>query len=267
MLRELAREFHVETLVVRGEYGLIAGPATDNVIMRWYAINGVWAEATNRLVAERLAGGGTFVDVGANVGMTTIPAAGLPGVSVVALEPDPICYRHLVTNVATNRAGADVRLENVAAYDRACELQLEVSDVNHGDNRIRGRNEPGALQEHDRAVVPVRAVALDEYLGSLGGPIFVKIDTQGAEPFVVAGAARLLATAKTVLFEYWPYGMRRLDADPAVLHELLDQFDTVSIRTETGETKAVSPAEALARLNALDAPDTEAYVDVILTRG
>jgi len=267
LLRELAREFHVETLSVRGAYGLISGPASDNVIMRWYATTGTWSAPTNEMIAERLRSGGTFVDVGANLGLTTIPAARLPGVRVISFEPDPTCYRYLVDNVAANCPNADVRLENLAIYDREAVLTLEVSNVNHGDNRIRRQAAAGALDEQDRPTVPVRAVPLDDFLTDpLVGPVVVKVDTQGAEPYVVAGGRRTLAQATLVLLEYWPYGMARQQGDPSILHDVMKQFPKVAVRTETGETHVMTPDEAIARVTALDASDPEAYVDVILSR-
>jgi FkbM family methyltransferase len=265
LLRELAAEFHVEHLAIRGEYGLIQGPATDNVILRWYAMTGVWSAETNALVAAHLLHGGTFVDVGANLGLTTVPAARLAGVRVEAFEPDPICYRHLAANVAANVADADVVLHNLAAYDRDAVVAFEQSTINHGDNRVRVTDAPGALGEEARVVLNVRTARVDDIV-RLQGPVAVKVDTQGAEPFVIEGARETLARAGLVCLEYWPYGMRRQAADARVVHEWLRQFPTVGVRSETGAVEELANAAACARLEALDADDPESYVDVIVRR-
>ena len=265
LLRELAAEFHVEHLAIRGEYGLIQGPATDNVILRWYAMTGVWSAETNALVAAHLHRGGTFVDVGANLGLTTVPAARLAGVRVEAFEPNPTCYRHLAANVAANVAAADVVLHNLAAYDRDALVSFEQSTINHGDNHVRVTDAPGALGEEGargagsprgtrrRHRAPRRA--------SRGEGRYA-----GREPFVIEGARETLARAGLVSLEYWPYGMRRQDADARVVHEWLRQFPAVGVRSETGAVEELAYAAALARLEALDAADPESYVDVIVRR-
>ena len=45
-------------------------------------------------------------------------------------------------------------------------------------------------------------VPLDDLLPILQSPIAVKIDTQGAEPFVVSGGHRVLAQTEPLLMEW-----------------------------------------------------------------
>ncbi|MGI8672098.1 MAG: FkbM family methyltransferase [Luteitalea sp.] len=266
LLRQLASEFHVESLSIRGQYGVIQGPSTDNVILRWYATTGTWSEATNTMVADRLTEGGTFIDVGANLGLTTIPAARNPQVRVIAFEPDPTCFRYLQANVAANCPAAAVTLHNAAVFDEATDLTFEIASANHGDNRVRVTAAPGALQEEPGEVVTVRAVSLDQVV-DVRGRLVVKIDTQGAEPFVVKGARATLARAELVFLEYWPYGMARLAADVSIIHEAIGDFASIALRREGGtETTRLSHAEALVALTALDQDDPEEYVDIILAR-
>jgi hypothetical protein len=47
--------------------------------------------------------------------------------------------------------------------------------------------ETGQREEHKLATIDVEAIPLDEIVGTLNGPLAVKIDTEGAEPFVVLG--------------------------------------------------------------------------------
>jgi hypothetical protein len=49
----------------------------------------------------------------------------------------------------------------------------------------------------------------------------VKIDVQGAEPFVVQGGDRTLKQAGLIIMEFAPYLMGRMDADPEVVLRFL----------------------------------------------
>src|SRR5262249_581289 len=66
--------------------------------------------------------------------------------------------------------------------------------------------------------------ALDEYLPDLSGNIAVKIDTQGAEPFVLAAGRKTLSKARAIVMEFWPYGMAQLGATPDQVYALVKQF-------------------------------------------
>ena len=55
-----------------------------------YAKTGRWNHEMNeRLTSFFAKDGGTYIDVGANIGLTTIPTAQNPNVNVIAFEPDP----------------------------------------------------------------------------------------------------------------------------------------------------------------------------------
>jgi hypothetical protein len=41
-----------------------------------------------------------------------------------------------------------------------------------------------------------------------------KVDTQGAEPLVLAGGEGTLSRAGLVILEFWPFGMRRMGGSP-----------------------------------------------------
>ena len=55
-----------------------------------------------------------------------------------------------------------------------------------------------------RKIIEVRCVRLDDLSIELDGPVFAKIDTQGAEPFVFAGGTHTLARADAIQVEWSP---------------------------------------------------------------
>jgi hypothetical protein len=81
---------NIESVSVRGEYGLITQSIDDRVILPFYARTGTSApEANARLVAFFAGKEGTYIEIGANIGLTTIAVAQNPNVDCIAVEADP----------------------------------------------------------------------------------------------------------------------------------------------------------------------------------
>ena len=178
-------------------------------------------EAALDLLAERLGrppvAGRTFVDVGANIGTTTIPAVRLFGARhAIAIEPSSANCRLLRANIAANKLDDQVTVVELALSHRAGGYTLELGPDNTGDYRIRLTDDPGEIGEAGWALEQVEAVTFDELLEarqvSLGDIGLVWMDTQGHEAHVLDGASSLLASDVPVVAEYWPYGLRRAGA-------------------------------------------------------
>jgi FkbM family methyltransferase len=224
-----------------GRYGVIQGSASDSSVFGTYARTGVWAEATNALVSKFFArsGGGTYLDIGANIGLTTIPIAQNAMVSCIAFEPEPANFENLRTNVAANCCHGNVGLHQEALFDRVALLEFELASGNLGDHRIRLKCMPGQFGEESRKVIKVSANRLDVVAPAIRLPLVAKIDTQGAEPFVVAGGHETLSKADLLILEWWPYGMARLHGDPAAVTDFL-RSSLVTVSVAKGETGAHS---------------------------
>jgi FkbM family methyltransferase len=220
-LQALGRRHGVRDLRIAGDYGLIEGSIDDGGVLRSYAMTKSWAEPGNRLFVELFdrPGGGTYIDIGANIGLTTIPIAKNAAVACKAFEPSPENLRYLKSNLATNCPYANVEIFDLALFDAPGTLEFELSDRNLGDHRIRVRNTDGQWGESQRSVIQVRADRLDDVLtpSALAGPIGAKIATQGAESQVFSGGRSLLEAADLVAFEFWPYGIARANGDPGVV--------------------------------------------------
>jgi FkbM family methyltransferase len=175
--------------------------------------------------------GVTCVEVGANIGTTTLPVVLRHGAKLcISLEPAPANLTLLKANLAANGVGPDlVRVLPVAASDSPGTVEFELSSNNSGDHRVRrhkkpAANEPELYGERQRQVIAVPAARLDDILAEqnveLSDVGLVWIDTQGHEGHVLAGAPRLLASAAPIIIEYWPYGLRRA-AGLELLHQLM----------------------------------------------
>jgi FkbM family methyltransferase len=240
-LCRLADNLNVVALSVKGEYGVIQNSVSDRVISRYYAEHGRWAVQTNNTLKDFFAAtGGTYIDVGANVGLTTIPVASDPRVSCLALEPEPGNFSYLAANIAANCAHGNVVAKRIAAFERADTLRFEIARTNFGDHRIRLRDSAGRMNEEARTIIDVEALPLDQLVDTKRVPIAVKIDTQGAEPFVVKGARKTLAAAGLLILEFWPYGMVRMGGNPDEVIRCLEQ-DFATLSLVDGENHMPSP--------------------------
>ena len=234
---QIASQLNVIGVSVIGKYGIFTSAPNDNIILKAYAEYGVWAESTNHTLRNFFVGGqGTYLDIGANIGMTVVPIAAQSGVRCFAFEPDPTNYRNLEINIAVNCNNKNVRTFNLALFDRKAVLPFEISPYNLGDHRIRlGNTNSGRLDEDKREVIEVPCVRLDDMNLQIQGPFFVKIDTQGAEPFIVAGGRTTLAKADVILMEWAPYYMSRMGGDPNIITEFL-RTNYTSARIKDAET-------------------------------
>jgi FkbM family methyltransferase len=140
------------------------------------------------------------VDVGANVGMYTIWAAKTRGVKVYAFEPEAQNYALLNRNIALNNLGGQVTAYCLGLSDRPGYSELHLSALEVGGSchslgeRVDFKHEPMTPAFSQGCV----AARLDDLVeaGAVPVPDHIKIDVDGIEPRIVAGAGRVLANRK-----------------------------------------------------------------------
>lgn len=225
VFQALGRAHGIKEIRVNGRYGEIDGSIDDGSILPRYAREQSWDTATNQLFVDFFSetGGGTYLDIGANIGLTTIPVAFHAKVACLAFEPEPANYRYLAGNVARNCRHGNVETFNLALFDRKTEIDFELSSRNYGDHRIRTKEATGSYEEERRRVIRVVADRLDALIEPtrLRSPLGVKICTQGAEAQVLAGGQEVLGKASVLSVKYWPYGLRRAHGDVELLLRFL----------------------------------------------
>lgn len=134
-----------------------------------------------------LKAGDLFVDVGANAGSYTVLAAGACGANVIALEPDKYAFSRLTLNVRLNNLSDRVEAHQAAAGDRNGSIDfLTGADTGNRVSIDGGRASPD--------IVTVPCVTLDTVVGDRQ-PTMLKIDVEGFEAAVLAGAGAILQCA------------------------------------------------------------------------
>ena len=206
VLQAAGRKCNVSDIRVIGDYGPIDGSIEDGSIMRSYAIRRSWRPAEARFFGALFGADrkGTFIDIGANVGLTTIPIARNPGVACKAFEPEPRNFEYLRRNIAANCPAADIELFNFALFDRPATLDIELSRSNMGDHRVRltASNQPWG--HGAPTVIKVPGKPLDDVLdpARLQRPLAAKISTQGAESRIITGGKKVLGHATAMVVEF-----------------------------------------------------------------
>ena len=259
-----------ESICSDGEYGVFEGSIRDQVVHGHYRREGTWSPELQELLADQLfpEGRGSFLDIGANIGLVSIPLAKRRGVRCLAFEPEPRNFHWLERNIARHGVASLFTTFNLALHSEATRLGFELSASNFGDHRVRGAAPPEGEQERTRIEVP--AARLDDLvqLEEFPRPIVAKLDTQGAELRVLRGAERSLPHIDLMICEYWPYGLRRMGDSAAELIDCFRGFSYGTILRIDELTERLPPIDRLcARLEWLhhDGSD-QGFFDVLLAR-
>ena len=235
--------------------------ATDQVIASELLAYGRYEAAETAVFRRLLRPGMVVVDVGAHVGYFALTSASPvgPGGAVYAFEPDPHNFALLTANVDVNRA-TNVVCVPKAVSSRSGRATLFQDRSNHGAHTLAEAN----IETRLGGRTDVDTVSLDEYFGGLGdGRVsLIKLDTQGAEGLVIEGARGLLERhGPTLLMEFWPAGLRRMETDPeALLATLLGHGYSIRIVEEGGDAMAAAPNAVV------DLAERRRYVNLLLER-
>lgn len=202
-------------------------------------------------------GAHVLVDVGANIGMVCIGMLKHHHFREgIAIEPDPANFALLERNIAQNGMGDRLRAFRYAVSDASGEVEMEISEVNFGDHRVRTTQSlgPPLMREEGRHTVHVAARTLDEILQQSAAVDanrigLIWIDIQGHEGHLFRGARETLGHGMPVLSEFWPYGILRSGLNCAEYSELVRSLFTQIVIVDAAagrfEAHPASTIEAL----------------------
>jgi FkbM family methyltransferase len=165
---------------------------------------------------------GTFLDIGANIGTSVVPALRTHGFArAVACEPAPANYRLLKANLALNDVADRARALPVAVTDHVGLVELSMHDTNSGGHRLGG--DPDNPNR-----ITVDAVTLD-LLVERGffepeQVTLIWMDTQGQEGHVFRGASTVCKSGVPVVLEFAPALLRGVDGLTPLLDTLAEHY-------------------------------------------
>jgi len=156
---------------------------------------GGWEPEAQAVMLRRIKQGGTAYDIGANYGMHALLMAKLVGASghVYAFEPVPAIFQGLKEHMEMNRFH-HVQCVPAGAWDYSGRVQFFTGDHLGAGHCAEIGGTSGRSME-------VEVLSLDDFVfeGNHHPPDFIKVDVEGAEGKVLAGARRVLETYRPVL--------------------------------------------------------------------
>jgi FkbM family methyltransferase len=156
-----------------------------------------------------------FVDVGANIGSYTVLAGRAIGAACLSIEPLPQTFAALCRNISLNDLGGRVQALNLGLARQPGVLRFtsQLDTVNHVVSHEE--DSPTSVE------VPVRT--LDEVVGD-AAPALLKIDVEGYETEVLAGAERTLVNPalRALILELNGSGHRYGFDEDAIRRQLSD---------------------------------------------
>lgn len=206
----------------------------------------------NRALARRIPPKRWIIDVGANIGFFTerFARAVSGGGRVIAIEPDSQNLDMLRKRLKRHGLGT-VDICQAVANARSGPVRFLKNPEHLGDHRIDGKGEE------------VEGITIDGLIEQAGNPdvALVKIDAQGAEPAVLAGAVNTLTRCKADIF---------IEVDDQALRQggttaeiLLNQLQISRYRlfrlSRAGSLTSLSTEQALQSL----ADDGRGYIDLL----
>ena len=216
------------------------------------------------LDTRELAVGRVMIDIGANVGTTSIPRALLGDFNCVyAAEPDPGNYACLVRNIVTNHVRGLVLADRVAIGDANGEMTLRM--LQSGTHHLVTR--ASDVEESERQTVP--CLTLDTWVERIGIDLsevgFIKSDTQGWDARVLAGAPGVLAHKHIAWqIEFSPAMLQRAGVSTAEAYESMQAHFThfIDLRGDSGAR--VRPTSGLREALAYVGAGRRRYTNVLL---
>lgn len=220
----------------------------------------------------------TFLDVGANIGTSTITALRSHSFArAVACEPEPENCRLLKVNALLNDLDDLVLVLQVAASDANGTATLAVHALNSGGHQVvaEGKSGPTSGDPTFTVTVEVEKITVD-YLIERGilkaedvGMIWM--DVQGHEGHILSGASRLTARGTPAVLEVHP-GLLALAGGAERLQEVIADLYThfVDLRHARGkdgpEFELKPSSEIPGLIENLEADPSGRFTDILTLR-
>lgn len=193
--------------------------------------------------------GCVVVDVGANIGFFSTRFARWVGANgrVYAVEPEARNFSSLRARIERTGLDGVVRCVHAAASDHPGTVELVLNPIHPGDHHLGAGGEP------------VTAVTVDALTADDPRPVgLIKIDVQGAEPLVLAGAERVLAEHRPAIFvEVDEPSLQRFGSSASeLIGSLAERGYRGHVLTRAGLGEAEAPEALVTRA-------ASAYIDVL----
>jgi FkbM family methyltransferase len=185
-----------------GRFLLVRG----DMISTYVDVYGEWCEQEVSLYRRLLKPDSVVIEVGANLGMHTVPLAKIASSGqVICFEPQRVIFDVLSRNVALNNLD-NVDAHRLAVGEHQGIITIESTDYetpwNYGAFSVVAGFSGEARFTGEITFEPTTVVVLDEFPQTAGlrRVDLLKVDAEGFELEVLRGSDRLIARTRAVLF-------------------------------------------------------------------
>jgi len=188
----------------------------DQLIAKKLALYGGYEEYLSELLISIAQPGSVVIDIGADIGVHTVPLAARVGKQgrVIAFEPDPDNYQILTRNLQANNL-SNVIAHNLAISSESGKALLYQDASNRGALSLNPSNVAKCTEPIE--AVPVKTVVGDDFLEEYKKNVsLIKIDIEGAEPIALQSLEKTISANPDVkvVFEFIPRYIRNFGLDP-----------------------------------------------------
>lgn len=169
---------------------------SDQMLLRTIQ-EGIFESDTVATIREFLRPDSTYLDIGANLGLLSLPFLATPGLEIHSFEPEPSTFQFL------GQTHSAARNPNWHLHELALGKEPGVAEFHHGDPTdaayagLRDTGRSGAASHTTKVTV----ATLDELWDDWGKPAVsvIKIDVEGGELDVFAGGRDLINTCRPAI--------------------------------------------------------------------
>lgn len=230
--------------------------------MTWNAaFTGHYDREQMEFLTRFISPGATVVDVGAALGLWTVPLAAKArerGGHVIAFEPMAANNRWLARNLALNNLTSAVTVHPVALGEAHGDGTLFTAEP-YGGNGVLDATEPGLTVAYDGEHTEV--IRLDD-VTSPSRISLMKLDVEGCEPLVLRGARRILERDRPAV--YAEFNRTWLARRGLALSECLAEMSELGYDAFSLDLHRVRPWLATKRVTYRSIEDFAGHADDIL---
>ncbi len=238
----LIAEREVDALTFRSGGTTWTVPAADDPVARKVFVDGAYQGREIQSLLAWLSEYGylgneksTIVEVGANLGTTTVPFAEQTGKRVLAIEPMPESFEFLQRNVSDNGLAERITCIQAGVSSASRELTI-VSNGARSEVKADGEYQGNGKPAQQSQLVRVPSISLDEAVRSHGiapqDVAFVWSDTQGYERQVIESGGSLWSAGVPLFLELWRDGLRVHGGVEAFVETVHKRFGAMILRKE-----------------------------------
>jgi FkbM family methyltransferase len=238
------------TLLIRSQSGhKIYADSRDLSVVPTLVFKGHWEPWVTRVIQETLRPGMRVADIGAHVGYHTCIMAGAVGRTghVHAIEANPRLAGLLRMTIAANGLYDYATCHQVVVGERSSEVDFHMFRGLTGSSSVLPMQETAAKYGDAVDVQRLRCEPLDQILKDEKLDA-MKIDCEGSEPAIIAGAQRHLgsATLRHLFMEYSPYFYTDRAAPERMFADLERMGFRFSVVRRRGDPEIMSREQVLA---------------------